>query len=331
MPPPVSSVSMIISLIIVVPIIISMLSTHFFFRQYYNSIIVQFAITSDTLLQNVSQNPQVQRIVNYTNTYLESCGVPKDSLWNAQEWVLATLTIVTTLLTYYLLMGKRHDRKRKLLAEDLRIAQAQVNYLEEKLMLVLSERERLTNSHSHNRNQVSRPIRIFMDGAFDLMHYGHMNAFRLAKSLGTHLVVGVNSDETITACKGPPLMNDIERLTMVQGCKFVDEVVPGCPYVMNEAYVNYVIQTYKIDYVVHGDDPCIVDGKDVYEAAKKAGKYQSIPRTEGVSTTDIVGRMLIMTKDHHHASSSTLSTNATTVQRDDSTWLCAKSKFLTTR
>ena len=58
------------------------------------------------------------------------------------------------------------------------------------------------------------------------MHYGHMNAFRLGRSLGTHLVVGVNSDESITACKGKPLVNDDERLTMVRGCKFVDEVVP---------------------------------------------------------------------------------------------------------
>ena len=38
--------------------------------------------------------------------------------------------------------------------------------------------------------------------AFDLMHYGHMNAFRLGHSLGDELVVGVNSDETILKCKG---------------------------------------------------------------------------------------------------------------------------------
>jgi ethanolamine-phosphate cytidylyltransferase len=68
-----------------------------------------------------------------------------------------------------------------------------------------------------------------MDGAFDVMHYGHMNAFRLGRSLGTYLIVGVNSDDSITQCKGPPLMNDNERLAMVEGCKFVDEVVPNCP------------------------------------------------------------------------------------------------------
>lgn len=61
-------------------------------------------------------------------------------------------------------------------------------------------------------------------------------------------------------------------MAMVRGCKFVDEVVPGVPYVMNDEYLKWVINEYKIDYVVHGDDPCIVDGKDVYESAQKMGK-----------------------------------------------------------
>ncbi|KAL7578353.1 hypothetical protein ACA910_012758 [Epithemia clementina (nom. ined.)] len=179
-----------------------------------------------------------------------------------------------------------------------------------------------------------------MDGAFDLMHYGHMNAFRLGRSLGTHLVVGVNSDESITECKGAPLMNDQERLTMVSSCKFVDEVVPGCPYIMTPEYLEYVIDKYKIDMVVHGDDPCIVDGKDVYASAKAAGKYCSIPRTEGVSTTDIVGRMLLMTKEHHmhqldSESSGSRNSGSNNNQndpsdKDNNNLLGRQSKFLTT-
>jgi hypothetical protein len=43
----------------------------------------------------------------------------------------------------------------------------------------------------------------------------------------------------------------------------------------------------------------IVDGKDVYQTAVDLNMYRTIPRTEGVSTTEIVGRMLLMTKDHH--------------------------------
>ena len=62
-----------------------------------------------------------------------------------------------------------------------------------------------------------------------------------------------------------------ERLGCVKGCKFVDEVVSGVPYIMNDEYLKWVIQEYNIDYVVHGDDPCIVDGKDVYESARKMG------------------------------------------------------------
>jgi ethanolamine-phosphate cytidylyltransferase len=126
-----------------------------------------------------------------------------------------------------------------------------------------------------------------------------MNAFRQGRAMGTHLVVGVNSDDSITKCKGPPVMNDQERLSMVAGCKFVDEVVPEVPYVMSDEYVRWMIQKYRIDFVVHGDDPCIVDGRDVYESAVKLGKYRTIPRTEGVSTTEIVGRMLLLTSAHH--------------------------------
>ena len=141
--------------------------------------------------------------------------------------------------------------------------------------------------------QAQRPLRIWMDGAFDMFHYGHVNAFRQGRALGTHLVVGVNDDKSITQCKGvPPIMNDAERLAAVKACRFVDEVVPNVPYVMSDDYVRWVIKTYQIDLVVHGDDPCIVDGRDVYESAQALGKYKTIPRTEGISTTDITNRLL---------------------------------------
>jgi ethanolamine-phosphate cytidylyltransferase len=177
---------------------------------------------------------------------------------------------------------------------------------------------------SQDQEPPQRPIRIFMDGAFDVLHFGHMNAFRLGRALGTHLIVGVNSDASITQCKGAPLMNDSERLTSVRACKFVDDVVPGCPYIMNADYLNYVIDKYKIDYVVHGEDPCIVNGVDVYAAAKEAGKYKTIPRTEGVSTTDIVGRMLLLTKEHH------LPSGADSAKSTLTTGMIADSHFLTT-
>jgi ethanolamine-phosphate cytidylyltransferase len=57
---------------------------------------------------------------------------------------------------------------------------------------------------------------------------------------------------------------------------------------------------HRITYIVHGDDPCFTaDGQDAYAYAKQIGVYKQVKRTEGVSTTDIVGRMLLMTREHH--------------------------------
>lgn len=56
-----------------------------------------------------------------------------------------------------------------------------------------------------------RPIRVYMDGCFDMMHYGHCNALRQARALGDQLVVGVVSDAEIIANKGPPVTPLHER------------------------------------------------------------------------------------------------------------------------
>jgi ethanolamine-phosphate cytidylyltransferase len=216
-------------------------------------------------------------------------GVPKPYP-DAERLAIALATGLFTLLAYFVLFGKRHRRRRQVLQEELHAAYGKVQELQDKLAEMEDE----------DGNEPREQVRIWMDGAFDMMHYGHMNAFRQARALGTFLVVGVNDDESITACKGaPPVLNNEERIASVDGCKFVDVVEPHCPYIMNEEYLQRMIKKHRIDYVVHGDDPCIVDGKDVYESAQKLGKYRTIPRTEGVSTSDILGRMLVMHKTHH--------------------------------
>ena len=154
------------------------------------------------------------------------------------------MTLVTLIL-YYHLFGRRHLDRRRKLAADLRLAAERVHELEEKvreednksvgcgcvsvralvrlansshicslLMFVLYffSRQLLTFRLEENEaKKDGKSVRIFMDGAFDMMHYGHMNAFRQGKALGTQLVVGINSDASIKACKGPPVMNDQER------------------------------------------------------------------------------------------------------------------------
>ncbi|CAM8960823.1 hypothetical protein QQ045_005051 [Rhodiola kirilowii] len=148
------------------------------------------------------------------------------------------------------------------------------------------------------RRGKNSPIRVYMDGCFDMMHYGHCNALRQARALGDQLVVGIVSDDEIIANKGPPVTPLDERMIMVKAVKWVDEVIPDAPYAITEEFMKKLFDEYNIDYIIHGDDPCILpDGSDAYALAKKAGRYRQIKRTEGVSSTDIVGRMLLCVRE----------------------------------
>uniref|UniRef100_A0AAR2IHX8 ethanolamine-phosphate cytidylyltransferase n=1 Tax=Pygocentrus nattereri TaxID=42514 RepID=A0AAR2IHX8_PYGNA len=131
---------------------------------------------------------------------------------------------------------------------------------------------------------------------YDMVHYGHSNQLRQAKAMGDYLIVGVHTDEEISKHKGPPVFTQAERYKMVRAIKWVDEIVEGAPYVTTLE----TLDKYICDFCVHGDDITLtVDGKDTYEEVKKSGRYRECKRTQGVSTTDLVGRMLLMTKAHH--------------------------------
>jgi ethanolamine-phosphate cytidylyltransferase len=87
----------------------------------------------------------------------------------------------------------------------------------------------------------------------------------------------------------------------VKSCKWVDEVVPDAPYYTTVE----ILDKHNIDYCVHGDDiTTTADGTDCYKEVKEAGRYREVRRTVGISTTEMVGRMLLMTKDHHFRSRS---------------------------
>nr|XP_039263385.1 ethanolamine-phosphate cytidylyltransferase-like [Styela clava] len=141
-----------------------------------------------------------------------------------------------------------------------------------------------------------KQVRVWVDGCFDMVHFGHANLIRQAKLLGDYLIVGVHSDEEITKHKGPPVFNQEERYRMVRAIKWVDEIVEGAPY----CTTIETLDKYNCDFVCHGDDISVTaDGSDAYQEVKDAGRYREVSRTQGVSTTDIVGRMLLVTKSHH--------------------------------
>jgi len=138
-------------------------------------------------------------------------------------------------------------------------------------------------------------VRVWCDGCYDMVHFGHANSLRQAKAMGDYLIVGVHTDEEITKHKGPPVFNEQERYRMVRAIKWVDEVIEGAPYVTTLDTLN----KYDCDFCVHGDDITMTaDGTDTYHLVKSAKRYKECKRTQGVSTTNLVGRMLLLSKDH---------------------------------
>ncbi|KAF4953015.1 hypothetical protein FSARC_12495 [Fusarium sarcochroum] len=137
--------------------------------------------------------------------------------------------------------------------------------------------------------------RIWVDGCFDFFHHGHAGAIVQARQLGDELYAGVHSDEAILANKGPTVMTLAERLAATDACRWVTRSVGHAPYVTSLPYITH----YGCKYVVHGDDiTSDSDGNDCYRFVKEAGRFKVVKRSPGISTTDLVGRMLLCTKTH---------------------------------
>lgn len=117
-----------------------------------------------------------------------------------------------------------------------------------------------------------------------------------ARQLGRELYVGVHSDEEILKNKGPVVMKLKERIKAVDGCKWSTKSIPDAPYVTDPQ----VMKEYGCSYVVHGDDITTdANGNDCYQQVKDLGMFVVVKRTPNILTTDLVGRMLLMSKEHH--------------------------------
>lgn len=139
----------------------------------------------------------------------------------------------------------------------------------------------------------SRPVRLYADGIFDLFHFGHARALEQAKKSfpNSHLIVGCCSDAVTHQYKGKTVMTESERYESLRHCKWVDEVVTDAPWVINQQFLD----KHKVDYVTHDALPysdASGQANDVYDFVKKQGKFKETKRTEGISTSDIILRVI---------------------------------------
>lgn len=117
--------------------------------------------------------------------------------------------------------------------------------------------------------------------------YSHMRQLEQAKTAfpNTYLLVGVTGDAETHKRKGLTVLTGAERAETVRHCRWVDEVVPNCPWIVTREF----LAEHNIDYVAHDDEPYgAEEGDDIYAPIKKEGKFLVTQRTEGVSTTGII-------------------------------------------
>ncbi|KAI9701533.1 MAG: hypothetical protein M1836_001589 [Candelina mexicana] len=142
-----------------------------------------------------------------------------------------------------------------------------------------------------NPPPTGRAVRVYADGVFDLFHLGHMRQLEQAKNAfpDTYLLVGVTGDRETHKRKGLTVLSGAERAETVRHCKWVDEVIEDCPWIVTTEF----LEEHKIDYVAHDDLPYGADeGDDIYKPIKEQGKFLVTQRTEGVSTTGIITKIV---------------------------------------
>lgn len=133
---------------------------------------------------------------------------------------------------------------------------------------------------------------VYVAGAFDLFHVGHLDFLEKAKEFGDYLIVGLHTDPIVNRYKGSnyPIMNLHERVLSVLACKYVSEVVIGAPYVVTKDLMDH----FKVDVVVHGKTHVMFgeNGEDPFEVPKALGRFLTVDSGSDMTTEKIVERII---------------------------------------
>lgn len=133
---------------------------------------------------------------------------------------------------------------------------------------------------------------VYCDGIYDLCHIGHKLLFQNALTYGNRLYVGVIGDKDANAYKRPPIMSAAERCAEVEACKAVTKVIPEAPCFgltrefldLHQIHVVAYGQEYLERYPDPKDDP-------YYRVPREMGIAKPLPRTDGLSTSDLIRRI----------------------------------------
>jgi rfaE bifunctional protein nucleotidyltransferase chain/domain len=129
---------------------------------------------------------------------------------------------------------------------------------------------------------------VFTNGCFDILHYGHVDYLHQASELGNRLVVGLNTDASVSRLKGPnrPLQNEVSRSLVMAALGCVDALC-----LFDEVTPLELITDLQPDVLVKGADYSVDQIVGAQEVLARGGKVVTITLSPGYSTTAIEQRI----------------------------------------
>ena len=126
---------------------------------------------------------------------------------------------------------------------------------------------------------------VFTNGCFDILHKGHITYLSEARELGDYLIVGLNSDRSVTQIKGPerPINNQDFRSEKLLELNSVDDVI-----IFNEDTPQNLINELQPNILVKGGDYKKNEVVGAREVEEKGGEVVILPLVPGYSTTEII-------------------------------------------
>ncbi len=134
---------------------------------------------------------------------------------------------------------------------------------------------------------------VFTNGCFDIIHQGHIDYLSKAADLGNRLIIGVNTDRSVSAIKGihRPIQDEYSRMMILAAMEFVDAVI-----LFDEDTPINLINAIIPDKLVKGSDYKPADIVGYQTVVENGGSVETIDFLEGFSTSNIEKKILLSSK-----------------------------------
>jgi rfaE bifunctional protein nucleotidyltransferase chain/domain len=129
---------------------------------------------------------------------------------------------------------------------------------------------------------------VFTNGCFDIVHLGHIDYLEKAHNLGQRLILGLNTDASVSRIKGPlrPVVNEYARARLMAALAFVDLVV-----LFDEPTPLELIEAVRPDILVKGDDYTVATIVGADFVLNRGGRVETVSLVPGYSTTKLIERI----------------------------------------